>query len=729
MNEGCDDGNTMSGDGCDSNCMATGCGNSVKNADEECEDGNTTSGDGCDNNCTYTRCGNAVMTAGEGCDDGNTVNGDGCDSNCTLTGCGNGVMTGAETCDDGNITNGDGCDSNCTVTACGNGVTSTGEGCDDGNVTNGDGCDSNCTLTGCGNGVRTTGEVCDDGNAENGDGCDVNCTVSACGNSVVAPTEGCDDGNVVNGDGCDSNCTITACGNGIKTGTEVCDDGNAANGDGCDSNCTVSACGNSAVAPGEECDDGNATELDGCSAACIIEPLEKEPNEDGSPSMGGFETAGNDFGTALADANGAFTRSVVIRGALSPAGDEDVYLFRNTTAQAQTVHLDIWNRALGFGVPCGATMDTALHVRDATGASLVANDDRDGATDFCSSLTFGLRPGESAYAHVSELGDNSLIPGYVLQATYRAAVCGDGTVSPGEMCEDGNSANGDGCSAQCQLEIRPEREPNNTLSDASANPVQITGDTTILGTIKPIADVDTYRLAVATSTVVRFETLTSLYDCATPAIDVRLFDASGAPIISDTAGSGINSCGAIVVFLDAGTYFVGVERRGNSAVVADYLLQVDFQTSRNKESEPPMTTGFNETIMTADRMLAGGDNVYVFGDHQVLDDIDVYSISVPSGARIRAEVVEGDRTAETCESNGIDSRLSLFDQNGVQIADDDDAGRGFCSLIDGSGTVPLDGTARNTSGAPQTYYLMVQQSTLATTAGGTFVYRLQVTFH
>ena len=48
------------------------CGDGVINLEgEECDDGNTTDGDGCDSNCTTTRCGNNVRTAGEQCDDGN----------------------------------------------------------------------------------------------------------------------------------------------------------------------------------------------------------------------------------------------------------------------------------------------------------------------------------------------------------------------------------------------------------------------------------------------------------------------------------------------------------------------------------------------------------------------------------------------------------------------------------------------------------------------------------
>jgi len=38
-------------------------------------------------------CGDGVLDPGEQCDDGNAVDGDGCDSNCTPTGCGNGIRT------------------------------------------------------------------------------------------------------------------------------------------------------------------------------------------------------------------------------------------------------------------------------------------------------------------------------------------------------------------------------------------------------------------------------------------------------------------------------------------------------------------------------------------------------------------------------------------------------------------------------------------------------------
>ena len=97
--------------------------------------------------CSAAVCGDGSHDLGcEACDDGNATEGDGCDTNCTVTACGNGIATAGETCDDGNATEGDGCDTNCTATGCGNGIVTAGEACDDGNLAAGDGCDAACAL-------------------------------------------------------------------------------------------------------------------------------------------------------------------------------------------------------------------------------------------------------------------------------------------------------------------------------------------------------------------------------------------------------------------------------------------------------------------------------------------------------------------------------------------------------------------------------------------------------
>src|SRR5690606_41619898 len=118
-----------------------GCGNGQLTSDEACDDGNQVSGDGCDEQCLrvepgfscaapgqpcreIARCGDGLVAASEQCDDGNTEVGDGCSerckvelgkkcegepSVCTDAECGNGILEGAESCDAGNTVTFAGC--------------------------------------------------------------------------------------------------------------------------------------------------------------------------------------------------------------------------------------------------------------------------------------------------------------------------------------------------------------------------------------------------------------------------------------------------------------------------------------------------------------------------------------------------------------------------------------------------------------------------------------------
>lgn len=120
--------------------IKAGCGDGILLSTEECDDGNTVSGDGCSASCTiesgfqcssgqpslcWSTCGDGVTAANEKCDDGNTVSGDGCSSTCkpefgyickgspsvcaVPSYCGNGIVEPGEECDDGNDHSGDGC--------------------------------------------------------------------------------------------------------------------------------------------------------------------------------------------------------------------------------------------------------------------------------------------------------------------------------------------------------------------------------------------------------------------------------------------------------------------------------------------------------------------------------------------------------------------------------------------------------------------------------------------
>jgi cysteine-rich repeat protein len=236
---------------------------------EICDDGNSVEGDGCDSNCTVSACGNGVQSPDEACDDGNTANGDGCNALCAVPACGDGIVDSNESCDDGNTLPDDGCNAACDWEFCGDGVVqpNLGESCDDGNQNDNDGCSSWCSLELCGNGTVDEGEVCDDGNHTAGDGCRADCFgTEVCGDGWLddAAGEQCDDGNTDDTDACDNSCV----------GHESCNDFWENDGDGLtdcqDPDCaTAEVCVGGTGGIGASCDLPNDCASSGQDPFCI----------------------------------------------------------------------------------------------------------------------------------------------------------------------------------------------------------------------------------------------------------------------------------------------------------------------------------------------------------------------------------------------------------------------------------------------------------------------------
>ena len=89
------------------------CGDGATAGDEECDDGNTVSGDGCSSTCHRGDLRRRRVDFGEECDDGNTADGDGCDADCLSRAAATAPPDPGEECDDGNRDGGDGCDEHC----------------------------------------------------------------------------------------------------------------------------------------------------------------------------------------------------------------------------------------------------------------------------------------------------------------------------------------------------------------------------------------------------------------------------------------------------------------------------------------------------------------------------------------------------------------------------------------------------------------------------------------
>lgn len=209
----------------------------------------------------FGKCGDGIVNLNEVCDDGNSVAGDGCSGKCAVEPgfacpmpgmpcvstavCGDGRLGGPETCDDQNTTSNDGCSKTCTLekgwacptvgiacvaARCGDGFIAGLEECDDSNSASNDGCSSTCVI-------------------EDGWACDGGCVKTVCGNGTIEGTEQCDDKNHNLGDGCDVFChaepkctngtCVAVCGDGVHATSEACDDGNTRAGDGCSATCTI----------------------------------------------------------------------------------------------------------------------------------------------------------------------------------------------------------------------------------------------------------------------------------------------------------------------------------------------------------------------------------------------------------------------------------------------------------------------------------------------------------
>jgi cysteine-rich repeat protein len=250
-------------------------------------------------------CGNGRVDPGEECDDGNTLNGDGCSSQCKLdfpcwgcgcageppcvnrTVCGNGILTADEECDDGNMVSGDGCSASCQlepgwscrapgrgcVPICGDGQMVGWETCDDGNTVDGDGCAHNCLVEPCWDcsGGSCIYESCGDGGQDTDEA-----VPFRCGDGVLSPGEECDDGDRnsdVDYGACTTRCTFGPyCGDGVVNGGwEQCDLGRRNGLDPGPGGCTFGCmkthyCGDDIVDTdrGEQCDlgDKNGVKLD-----------------------------------------------------------------------------------------------------------------------------------------------------------------------------------------------------------------------------------------------------------------------------------------------------------------------------------------------------------------------------------------------------------------------------------------------------------------------------------
>lgn len=495
--ETCDDGNDEPGDGCDDSC--------------ELEDGWVCETPGA--KCQAAECGDGIVAGVEQCedDDATPTSGDGCSAECTIEPgwvcetpgsacreavCGDGVVEGGEPCDDKNDVVGDGCSPGCEAEPV----------CD--KPSDEDGCSSRC-----GDGLLLPGEdeQCDDGNTRDGDGCSADCQIEdgyRCEEEAgELPPELTIPFVFRDFIALPSSTTTkkrhpdfqARCSGGVVTGMvqAVLDaEGKPLNSGTCNlaANCTVQL-GPTTVNAGNACNPVNQS-CPGGFGACVElhanHPIEGHPNDDpfsfwyrdvsdvnktlvqpitlmlengayrfGSAALYPFDTGGwvasGDENT-YNNHNYGFTSEVrrwfTFNGGelLTFDGDDDVWVFVNGKL------------ALDIG---GVRQVVVRTIRLNADGTVDCKVGEPGATEFdalvdCDvpSRDLGLKQGKvyeivlfHAERHTQASNFRLALTGFVSVKSKCSEICGDGTQTPSEECDDGKKNDDDaygGCTTACK---------------------------------------------------------------------------------------------------------------------------------------------------------------------------------------------------------------------------------------------------------------------------------------
>jgi cysteine-rich repeat protein len=429
---------------------------------------------------------------------------------------------------------------------------------------------------------------------------------------------------------------------------------------------SLPACGNGILEPSgpEQCDDANQASGDGCSATCTIEPE-----------------------GVIAAPGGTFA------GDISPAGDADLVAVDVPAGSFLRAEL---TDAAGTGCPG----DLYLELYGLDGVTLLGQDDDDG-TGSCSLVNpltdtwARALPAGRYFLRVRAFSASAMIMGWVLRVSALPTLCGNGVRESGEQCDDNNLTANDGCSATCAFE--------------SAGAFSMTGGSAS-ESITPIGNRDFFQVTVQAGESLRAETSAPTPGTCTTGVDtvLRFWNADRTTELTSDDEGGVGSCSlldpaasAALRGLAAGTYWVSVEDRGNNGTIAGYTLSITLrapgcgsgvldageqcddgnttpndgcsatcQLEGNGELEP------NDTRATATPLLTGGaTSGVILGSGQSASDVDVYSVDVPAGSSLFAEVSDGQGG---CPSG---TALRLVGPTGTSLVFDTDGGPGSFGQI------------------------------------------------
>ena len=324
-------------------------------------------------------------------------------------------------------------------------------------------------------------------------------------------------------------------------------------------------CGNGSLDPGEQCDDGNTADHDGCSATCTLELVAQWTftGAAGTEATFAAELADPELATTPVMSRGpgvvpspaidAFSASAWTTGAVLDPGD----FYRFTVAPAAGTALNLF--ALALDERRSATGIRSWSVRSsldgfASDLAVVAVPDDTVFRTQRIALPAAFR-GVTAAVEFRVFGflaeadggtwriDNVTLIGDV------EPTCGNGTLDPGEDCDDGNTAAGDGCSPVCRLEVcgngivegNEQCDDGNTVNgDGCDNNCAFTPITYIKSS--NTGSNDTFGSQIALSA-----------DGSTMAIAASAEDSAATGINGNQADNTTRNAGALYIFTRSGT--------------------------------------------------------------------------------------------------------------------------------------------------------------------------------
>ncbi len=292
----------------------------------------------------------------------------------------------------------------------------------------------------CPNGQPDQGEQCDDGNQINNDGCTNTCRTPICGDAIVHPqlNEQCDILGCAVGSTC-QNCQCvgappSTCGNGTIEAPEQCDGttrcaaGNTCTGCMCIPNVPPPLCPNGNQNP-VVVYKGTPAGQKGVNPSQVTPPAEMVYDHAETPTftvpavplvyISGPDGGGNYIGDAV---------DVVAVGGGSHRFHSLVQPPTTSMDQAITAMVP---RDLTFLLPAPGT-----------------------STKFTGDFVDlgGTQTHTAIELTVLECAITTPTGSSSSSRHSSAAPCGNGTIGAGEACDDGNTANGDGCSSACAIE-------------------------------------------------------------------------------------------------------------------------------------------------------------------------------------------------------------------------------------------------------------------------------------